>query len=205
MEISPFLLTLLLSWSLAFGVLLGVVNDLNRIIRVFCGVKYSEKRFGRLYELVLPVVHRPLLRKENKFHQKALAVLIFFQDIIFFIVASIGIILLNYEFNEGRFRFFVVIAVSIGFLLYYFTLGKVVMTVSEGIVFLIKATFLVVFSIMFRPFVVLGTFLINNLKKITLFSNITIANIQKKLYNKYKKKDMIQRSLNGFLKIKKER
>ena len=111
MEISPFLLTLLLSWSFVFGVILGVINDMNRIIRVFCGVRYSEKRFGKLYELVLPVVHRPLLRSENKFHKKALAVLIFFQDIIFFILAGVGIILLNYEFNEGRFRFFTVFAV----------------------------------------------------------------------------------------------
>jgi hypothetical protein len=200
MEISPFLLTLLLSWSLAFGLILGVLNDVNRIIRVFGGVKYSEKRFGKLYELVLPVVHQPLLRKENKFHKKALAVLIFFQDIIFFIVASIGIILLNYEFNEGRFRFFVVVAVILGFLLYYFTVGKVVMAVSEGIVFFIKSTLLVVFSVVFRPFAIFGGFL---MKKITLFSNIAIANIQKKWYNKYKKKDIIHKSLNGFLKIKK--
>lgn len=199
MEISPFLLTLLLLWSFAFGLILGVVNDLNRIIRVFCGVKYSEKRFGKLYELVLPVVRRPLIRKENNFHKKALAVLIFFQDIAFFIFASVGIILLNYEFNEGRFRFFVVIAVILGFLLYYFTVGKVVMTVSEGIAFFVKATLLVIFSVALRPFAALSTFFIKKIKKIALFLNITIANTQKKLYNKYRRKDMIQKSLNGFL------
>ena len=204
MEISPFLLTLLLSWSFVFGVILGVINDMNRIIRVFCGVRYSEKRFGKLYELVLPVVHRPLLRSENKFHKKALAVLLFFQDIIFFILAGVGIILLNYEFNEGRFRFFTVFAVFIGFLLYYFTIGKVVMMVSEGIAFFIKATILVAFSALFRPFVLICGFLTKKLKNIGLFLNITLANIQKKLYNRYRRKEMIKKSSKGFLKIKKQ-
>lgn len=203
MEISPFLLTLLLSWSFAFGLILGIVNDVNRIIRVFCGVKYSEKRFGRLYELVLPVVHRPLSKNENKFHKKALAVLIFFQDIAFFIFAGIGIILLNYEFNEGRFRFFTVIAVILGFLLYYFTIGKIVMTVSEGIAFFVKATLLIVFCAILRPICFIGKFFAKKIKKITRFSNIAIAKFRKKLYNKYKKKDMLQKSLDGFLKIEK--
>ena len=203
MEISPFLLTLLLAWSFVFGVILGVVNDVNRIIRVFCGVRYSQKRFGKLYELVLPVVHRPLSRNENKFHKNALSVLIFFQDIIFFIIASIGMILLNYEFNEGRFRFFTVFAVIFGFLLYYFTIGKVVMMVSEGIAFFVKATILIVFSALFRPFVWIGRYVVDKFKKITLFSNIAIENIRKKLYNKYRKKDMIKKSLIGFLKTKK--
>lgn len=203
MEISPFLLTLLLSWSFVFGVILGVINDTNRIIRVFCGVRYSEKRFGKLYELVLPVIHRPLSRSENKFQKKALSVLIFFQDIFFFIFAGIGIIILNYEFNEGRFRFFTVFAVFIGFLLYYFTIGKIVMTVSEGIAFFIKAIFLVVFSAVFRPFIIIGRFFIKNLKKTGSFLKNCLANIRKKLYNKYRRKDMIEKSLNGFLKIKK--
>ena len=137
MEISPFLLTLLLSWSFAFGLILGVVNDMNRIIRVFCGIKYSKRLFGKLYELNLPVVHRPLTRRENKFHKKALAVLIFFQDIIFFIVAGVGIILLNYEFNEGRFRFFTVLAVIIGFLLLIVS-SRLVMSNTETILLIEK-------------------------------------------------------------------
>jgi len=88
-------------------------------------------------------------------------------------------------------------------LLYYFTIGKVVMTLSEGIAFFIKATFLVVFSIAFRPFAVLGAFFTKKFKKITVFFNIAIANIHKKLYNKYRRKDMIKKSLKGFLKIEK--
>ena len=48
MEISPFLLSLLLGWSFVWGVILGVLNDVNRIIRVFCGEVYSKKHFGKL-------------------------------------------------------------------------------------------------------------------------------------------------------------
>lgn len=203
MEISPFLLALLLGWSFFWGLILGVLNDVNRIIRVFCGVAYSKKHFGKLYEVDLPIVHRPLGKREGKIHNKALSLLIFFQDIIFFIVTGIGITVLNYEFNEGRFRFYTVLGVFIGFVLYYFTLGKIVMMVSEGIVFFIKAAFLVVFSAILHPFVILGQFFSKKLKKTALFLNITLANIRKKLYNNSRKKNMIEKSSKGFLKMKK--
>ncbi len=203
MEISPFLLSLLLGWSFVWGLILGILNDVNRIIRVFCGVAYSKMHFGKLYEINLPIVHRPLGKSEGKIHNKALSLLIFFQDIIFFIVTGVGITILNYEFNEGRFRFYTVLAVIFGFVLYYFTLGKIVMMVSEGIVFFIKAAILVIFSAILHPFVILGHFFAKKLKKIALFLNITIANIRKKLYNINRKKRMIDMSSKGFLKMKK--
>ena len=201
MEISPFLLALLLGWSFVWGVILGVLNDVNRITRVFCGKVYSKKYFGKLYELTLPIVNRPIERKESGLRKKSLSVLIFFQDIIFFAIAGIGITVLNYEFNEGRFRFFTVFAVVSGFIIYYFTVGKIVMMLSEGIVFFIKATILIIFSAICRPFVILGHFWAKKLKKTTLFLYITIANIQKKLYNINRKKKMIKKSSTGFLKM----
>ena len=203
MEISPFLLALLLGWSFVWGVSLGVLNDVNRIIRVFCGEVYSKKYFGKLYELTLPIINKPIGRRQSRIGKKSLSVLIFFQDIIFFAIAGIGITILNYEFNEGRFRFFTVFAVILGFVIYYFTVGKIVMMLSEGIAFFIKATILIVFSAFLRPFAKLGHFFAKKMKKIALFLNITIANIQKKLYNINRKKKMIKKSSMGFLKIKK--
>ena len=48
MEISPYMLSLLLLCSLVFGVSAGAVNDINRIIRVALGMRErtgkSEKR-----------------------------------------------------------------------------------------------------------------------------------------------------------------
>ena len=82
MEISPYLLTLLLIHSFLFGAFLGILNDVSRIVRVFCGVSYSQKSFRSLYARELPLIHRPLVRKENgKIKERALAVLIFFQDL----------------------------------------------------------------------------------------------------------------------------
>ena len=202
MEISPFLLALLLGWSFVWGVILGALNDANRIIRVFCGEVYSKKHFGKLYDLTLPIVKRPIKRKESGLRKKGLSVLIFFQDIIFFVIAGIGITVLNYEFNEGRFRFFTVFAVVLGFIIYYFTVGKIIMMLSEGIVFIIKATILIIFSAICRPFVIFGRFFAKKLKKIALFLHITIANMQKKLYNINRKKKMMEKSSKGFLKIK---
>ena len=103
MEISPILLFRLLLYSFAFGAILGGVNDVSRILRVFCGVRYSEKRFGRWYERELPLIHRPLNRgKQGRFSGALLQVLIFFQDVFLFLTAGVGLVILNYEMNQGR-------------------------------------------------------------------------------------------------------
>ena len=120
MEISPFLLSLMLAWSAVWGCALGLIYDINRITRVFFGVRYTNERFDRLYEIKLPVIKTSLKRSSGKICKGALSVIIFFQDIIFFVIAGIGIVLLNYEFNDGVFRWFTVFAAMAGFLIYHF-------------------------------------------------------------------------------------
>ena len=87
MEISPLLLAMMLVWSFVFGLLLGAVNDVNRIVRVFCGVRYGGKNFDKLYSIKLPIVKRSLKRRDGGFYRGILSIIIFFQDIIFFLIA----------------------------------------------------------------------------------------------------------------------
>lgn len=190
MEISPYQLTLLLSWSVAFGLVLGVLNDLNRIIRAFWGVKYSKKHLDKMYSLKLPIYNKAIGCRNDSTKSISLQVMMFFQDILFFIAAGVGIIVLNYEFNNGSFRFFTVFAVILGFLIYYFTLGKLVMIASEVIVFLIKASFLIVFSIICKPIVFFWRFFVKKSKKIISFLNNALAKIRKRLYNNNRKKEI---------------
>lgn len=200
MEISPILLFRLLLYSFAFGAILGVVNDVSRILRVFCGVRYSEKRFGRWYERELPLIHRPLNRgKQGRFSGALLQVLIFFQDVFLFLTAGVGLVILNYEMNQGRFRFYTVFAMIAGFAVYYFTLGKLVMLVSEGIVFLIRATLTIVFGLFLRPFCLFYRFFMKKMERIRIFFQTAIAKRKKKLYNKNEQKRLRQEAGNGFL------
>ena len=200
MEISPLFLSLLLLHSFLFGVFLGGINDLNRIVRVFFGVSYSPKTYRSLYTKELPWIHRPLQKKErSRVGSGALSVLIFFQDVFLFLIAALGVVLLEYQYNSGRFRFFVLPAMLLGFVLYYFTVGKCLMTVSEAVVFFIKAALLIVGRCFLYPFIKLFGFILNFFRKITKKFRICIAKRRKKLYNIHVKKKWLCLSKKGFV------
>ena len=198
MEISPLLLCLLLLHAFLFGCFLGVVNDGNRIVRVFFGVQYSERSFRSLYARNLPLIHRPLQRKDHgKRCRGVLSVLIFVQDLLLCTVGGIGVALLQYEYNSGRFRFFILPAILAGFLLYYFTVGKWMMLVSEGVVFVLRASFLIIGRCVLYPFVKIFQFFVKKLKKISKKIRFLIAKRTKKLYNIHKKSEWLHWAQSG--------
>ena len=86
-----------------------------------------------------------------------------------------------------------------GFAVYYFTLGKLVMLVSEGIVFLIRATLTIVFGLFLRPFCLFYRFFMKKMERIRIFFQTAIAKRKKKLYNKNEQKRLRQEAGNGFL------
>lgn len=202
MEISPLFLTLLLLGGFLFGIFLGILNDGNRIVRVFLGVRYSKKHFRSLYERPLPIVHRPLRVTEGgRIRRGVLGAVIFLQDLLLFVVGGVGCVLLQYEYNSGRFRFFLLPAIVFGFLLYYFTVGKCVMLVSEAIAFGIKATFCILGSLCMRPVVKIFRFFVKNLKKTTGFFQFLIAKRTKKLYNIHKKQEWLHMAEVGCISL----
>lgn len=174
--------------------------DVHRLIRVCFGVRYSNKTFEGLYAKPLPFLHRPLRTPNStKVKNFFLNVLIFIQDILLLVASAIGVVLLNYYFNQGRFRIYTVLAVLLGFLLYYFTVGKLVMFCSEGVVFIFRAVLTVVFVLISRPIVFFVDFFGKNVKK--LFKNIqkAIAKKRKRVYNKHKETFVLKEAEHGFL------
>ena len=203
MEISPIRLLWLLIFSALFGMAVGGLMDLHRLIRVCFGVRYSEKTFEKLYAKPLPILRRPLgAYKQTRLRQIVLSVLIFVQDVALFAVAAVGTVLLNYYFNQGRFRIYTVLAILLGFLLYYFTVGKLVMLCSEGIVFLVRAVLTVIFVLMSRPIVIFVEFFRKNAKKLNENIRNTIAKKRKRVYNKRKEASVLQEAEHGFLRKK---
>ena len=202
MEISPIKLAMLLFYSFLFGIGMGAFYDANRIIRVFCGCRYSENRFEKLYLLKLPFINRPITRKSNRgFRKNVQLAVVFLGDMICVVVSAIGILILNYAYNSGRFRFFTVFGVLIGFLLYYFTVGKLIMLISEPIAILIKYVFLSFLVIFGYPFKTFFCFAVKKLKKYVFLYSFTLENRAKKLYNIEEKKYLVEMSKNGFFDI----
>ena len=206
MAISPILLLWLLVCSFFFGTAVGVLNDVFRLSRVLLGVRYSKRRWEGLYRMPLPFLKRPLRSSaDSPTARKLLPVLIFFQDVLLFVFAAVGTVVLNYYFNHGRFRIFTVLAVLVGFLIYYFTVGRLVMLLSEPLAFFVRACVRLTVFLAFRPFAIFFDFFRKNVKKIKENIKKTIANRRKKVYNIGKRKEMMRQATQGFLEITKKR
>lgn len=177
-----------------------MLHDGNRLVRVLCGVRYSEKTFRSWYERPLPLIHRPIgIKEKGCLRRGGLAILIFFQDISFFLVAAVGMLILQYEHNDGRFRLFAALAMVIGFFLYYVTLGRLVLLFSEAIVFFIKAGFWIAVWLLLRPFVAIFRFFVKRIEKKIRNLQKVIEKRQKILYNKNRRKMLLKQADEGFL------
>ena len=203
MEISPIALAGWCAQAFLFGLLLGVVHDACRLLRILCGSSCGSERFQEWYEKPLPIIHRPIRsHKKGKAWKVGIIVLTIVGDILFFIVAAIGTVLLQYEHNNVSFRLFALLCEIIGFFAYYFTAGKLVMMLSEGIVFCLKAFFLLVFFMISYPFRRIFLFLSKKIKKIITNLQQALAKKRKKLYNKNIKIQLLREAEFGFLEKK---
>lgn len=195
MEISPLLLSALLFFSLLFGIILGVINDINRIIRVFFGVKYSDKKFNKI---------RALAEKREKIKKKRISVkllnlLIFIQDFLLMMSLGCGIVILNYYFNDGRFRLFSLICAVVGFLLYYFTIGKIMMLISEPITLILKLVFSTICYYISYPFAAFIRYVLKIINKLIRSIKNRIAKKENMSYNIKKTTYMYEKVNFGFL------
>lgn len=205
MEISPISMLWLLLWSFGFGALCGGVNDINRLARAMMGVKYGEPRFQRLYEIKLPILGRALGRKEKgKLQGAVMPVVFFLQDVFLFTFAGVGSAVINYYFNYGRLRIYAPLMTVLGFIFYYFTVGRAFLYVYEPIVFAIRGIFSVFLAIIYCPV----QFFVKNLVKISkkIYKNIYKALVKKKkmVYNKVKERFVIKNASSGFVDIAKK-
>lgn len=199
MEISPYMLMLLLIYSFVFGMSAGVFNDINRITRAMMGVKYSGKAFERLYRIELPFVGRlSSSGKEKRLKRTVESAVIFLQDILLFAYLGCGTVILNYYLNRGQLRLYTIAAMAVGFAIYYFTLGRLVIFLSEGIIFFIRAALKISFYVASRP----AVWLWHGMRKICLsickkiYSTIAKKRIMR--YNKSKREELLTLSARGF-------
>ncbi|MBR4054773.1 MAG: spore cortex biosynthesis protein YabQ [Clostridia bacterium] len=71
-------------------------------------------------------------RISHRFHPKA-AWLICIEDLLFACICSVGMMLLFFNLSFGRMRFFAFPGVILGFVIWYFTLGRLFRRICMGI------------------------------------------------------------------------
>lgn len=84
---------------------------------------------------------------------KSHSIIIFFEDILFFVLAAILTFLFIFNVNSGVVRWFIFLGIIVGFALYYITVGKLVIKISEIIINIFKSIFKFLWGLLIKPFV----------------------------------------------------
>lgn len=159
-------LALLLVRSLTSGMLLGLTYDAVRAFKMLLGVDYGDSA-----------------KKERKRSVEAfLFAVTFVSDLIFFTSAGCVAIFLAYA-DGGFFRGLILLGMVSGFLLYYFTLGRLVLALDRRLISLFKKLLYRLLSFMIKP-------LKRALDGIIFLYHLTIGAIIDKIINDRKNKGL---------------
>ena len=104
----------LVLYSLILGAVLGVVFDILRVSRVLISYRGNEGRIRRVSDTFLSVIA-------------------FIEDILFASVSAVLLILFCFKVNRGISRSFILFGAAVGFVLYYFTLGRLTSLAANAI------------------------------------------------------------------------
>ncbi len=121
--------------SLLFGIFLGILYDVVRILRMMFGVEYRQIKMQEKPKVVLPYIQSFFDKIKHAPKEKSVKIFLCASDILYFLLAGGCYAVFLFAENEGIFRLFSLFALFFGFLAYYFTLGKVVMQLSKVILF----------------------------------------------------------------------
>ena len=155
---------LILAYSLVIGLIFGALYDIFRISRVlFFGngigkMSASDKRIEGMIRRIIPERSEHtaiLLSKLRHIKEKTVTVLIFFEDILFFIISSLFFTVFLFQVNFGQLRLYIYIGAAAGFTVYYFTVAKLSAAVSGLAVSIIRLALFFTFYKIAKPILII--------------------------------------------------
>ncbi len=139
MEISMTALSEMFAMAFLLGAGFGALYDILRITRVMLGVSYgiSSKSTDFFYSRTYPLIGK-IEKRESKAKQNILNIIIAIEDVLFCTVIGAVFCVFLYYTNDGIFRLGALIAVFIGFFIYYRTIGTIILYFAEIISIFLK-------------------------------------------------------------------
>ena len=199
MGISPLLLFRMLYYSFFWGMIVGVLNDLNKAISILLFKKATGFKF------INQIIGKCFKQKEKAkaiCASKMQTIVVFFGDVCLSVIYGFGLIFLNYSFNNGTFRFFSVPVSLLGVIIYHFSVGKIIDKLLFFVCNMIKSILVAVIVLIFYPILYFLRKIYRFSKKSFAFFEKTIANYKEKRYNNYVINKITKKSLNAFLNSK---
>lgn len=129
-------LAMMLVYAAVAGFCLGMAYDALRFLRVLCGDEPRERKGSR----------PPLL-----------AVLLFVEDLIFAMVATLTLILLLYYTNDGQLRAPAILGMAGGFFVYMQTVARLTARIEKALCRLLKRAVKFLLLLLLRPLLWVGT------------------------------------------------
>ena len=123
------------------GILCGSLYDIIRISRVFLRLSSYTCIGGKLSAIHLPLIGCSVPLCKRNFSHCLTNILLGAGDTLFGVISGCLFSVFLAHFADGVFRWFFAISAVIGFVLYYLTLGRLIMSVSEIIVGVIRIIF----------------------------------------------------------------
>lgn len=133
-----------------FGLISGVFYDIVRLSRVVLGIKhYSGIPANAFCKRITVNFKLPeFIKKRNRLLENSA---VFIGDLLYSLTVGLAFIVYLYYTNNCIFRWYILLSSALGFTAYYFTLGKLVMLVSEWIVGILKMTVIYIMAIILIP------------------------------------------------------
>lgn len=137
--------------SIPFGMVFGAFYDIIRVLRSLLGINYINKFTENLKKIRLKLIDNPLLKEKQRTKLRE-GVILLITDFAYFLILTIALIIFIYYLNDGIVRWYIFAGTMAGLLIYYFTIGKLVISISEYITFFIKILFEYLFFFLKYPF-----------------------------------------------------
>ncbi len=146
-----------------FGCIFGFLYDIIKIIRMLAKTESAKKFTNRVYEAIF--VHTT--------------------DVLFMLFLAISFCIFLFYYNCGRFRWYFLFSFIVGFMCYYFSIGKLVCKISSKIVNVIKLIFRI---LVIKPMLKIGKgiiFILSPFKNYYEYRrSLILTNLEKKRYLK---------------------
>ena len=128
-------------------------------------------------DIKLPIIENPMTKGAKKRDDKFKAVAVGIGDILYFLLITPMAVVFTYQVNDGNIRWYLLFGMVVGFALYYFTICKIIISVSEYIVFFIKTVFSYLSYLILRPIKKGALFLLCKIKKLFVIVKSKIPKI----------------------------
>lgn len=135
MEISIKIQLLTALYSIVLGVFIGLIYDCFKIFRKFLLFEVSEKLKSFIKKIKLPLISLNFHGENLKTRHKLTYLIL---DILFFIVITPIMQIFVYAFSNGIVRWYIILGTFVGFIIYYFSVSKIVLSVFEFILLIFK-------------------------------------------------------------------